>query len=306
MSETRVLPVPEGIVGERADAGLSRMLGISRTKAAALLDSGSVSLDGTRLRKSDRLSAGLLEVEAPDVAEPADEPAVSGGLPVVYEDGDLVVVDKPVGVAAHPSPGWTGPTVIGSLAGAGVTLSALGPAERKGVVHRLDVGTSGLMVVAKSDEAYRGLKKAFKSREVEKVYHALAQGHLDPTEGTIDAPIGRHPTADHRFAVTTEGRDSVTHYSVIEMMPAASLLEVVLETGRTHQIRVHFSALRHPLVGDLTYGADPALAASLGLTRQWLHARRLAFAHPISGRRVESESPYPDDLAHALNTLRGG
>jgi len=306
VSETRVLPVPEGIVGERADAGLSRMLGISRTKAAALLDSGSVSLDGTRLRKSDRLSAGLLEVEAPDVAEPADEPAVSGGLPVVYEDGDLVVVDKPVGVAAHPSPGWTGPTVIGSLAGAGVTLSALGPAERKGVVHRLDVGTSGLMVVAKSDEAYRGLKKAFKSREVEKVYHALAQGHLDPTEGTIDAPIGRHPTADHRFAVTTEGRDSVTHYSVIEMMPAASLLEVVLETGRTHQIRVHFSALRHPLVGDLTYGADPALAASLGLTRQWLHARRLAFAHPISGRRVESESPYPDDLAHALNTLRGG
>jgi 23S rRNA pseudouridine1911/1915/1917 synthase len=306
VSEARVLPVPEGIVGERADAGLARMLGISRTKAAALLDSGSVALDGTRLRKSDRFSAGLLEVEAPDVVEPADEPVVPGGLPVVYEDGDLVVVDKPVGVAAHPSPGWTGPTVIGSLAGAGVTLSALGPAERKGVVHRLDVGTSGLMVVAKSDEAYRGLKKAFKSREVEKVYHALAQGHLDPTEGTIDAPIGRHPTADHRFAVTTDGRDSVTHYSVVEMMPAASLLEVVLETGRTHQIRVHFSALRHPLVGDLTYGADPALAASLGLTRQWLHARRLAFAHPVSGRRVESESPYPDDLAHALNTLREG
>lgn len=306
MTEARVIPVPEGIVGERADVGLARLLGISRSKAAALLDSGHVELDGTRLRKSDRFSTGLLEVESSDVVGSADEPAIPGGLPIVYEDGDLIVVDKPVGVAAHPSPGWTGSTVVGALAEAGVTLSALGAAERRGIVHRLDAGTSGLMVVAKSDEAYRGLKKAFKSREVEKIYHALAQGHLDPTEGTIDAPIGRHPTADYRFAVTAGGRASVTHYSVVEMMPAASLLEVVLETGRTHQIRVHFSALRHPLVGDLTYGADPALATSLGLTRQWLHARRLAFAHPGSGRRVEYESPYPDDLARALNALRTG
>jgi 23S rRNA pseudouridine1911/1915/1917 synthase len=306
VTEARVIPVPEGIVGERADVGLARLLGISRSKAAALLDSGHVELDGTRLHKSDRFSTGLLEVESSDVVGSADEPAIPGGLPIVYEDGDLIVVDKPVGVAAHPSPGWTGSTVVGALAEAGMTLSALGAAERRGIVHRLDAGTSGLMVVAKSDEAYRGLKKAFKSREVEKIYHALAQGHLDPTEGTIDAPIGRHPTADYRFAVTTGGRASVTHYSVVEMMPAASLLEVVLETGRTHQIRVHFSALRHPLVGDLTYGADPALATSLGLTRQWLHARRLAFAHPGSGRRVEYESPYPDDLARALNALRTG
>lgn len=299
------MPVPEGLVGERADAAMSRLLGVSRTKAAELLEAGAARLDDVVLSKSDRVTTGFLEVDIPDAVERAAEPTLPGGLTIVYDDADLVIIDKPVGVAAHASPGWTGPTVVGTLAAQGVTLASSGAAERQGIVHRLDVGTSGLMVVAKSDDAYRGLKRAFKEREVDKIYHALAQGHLDPTSGTVDAPIGRHPTSDYKFAVTTDGRPSVTHYEVLEMMQAASLVEIHLETGRTHQIRVHMSALRHPLVGDITYGADPVLAARLGLLRQWLHAARLGFDHPVTGRRVSAQSDYPDDLNHALSVLKG-
>ena len=301
----RRIVVPEGLLGMRADVAIARVLGLSRTTAAAVLDGGGADLDGQILRKSDLLSDGLLTVVLPSTDEVRVEPALQGGLPMVFEDDDIAVVDKPVGVAAHASPGWAGPTVVGALASAGVTLADSGPAERQGIVHRLDVGTSGLMVVAKSNAAYSGLKRAFHDREVDKTYHALAQGHLDPTEGTVDAPIGRHPTSDYKFAVTSDGRHSVTHYSVLEMMPAASLLEIHLETGRTHQIRVHMTALHHPLVGDLTYGADPALARRAGLTRQWLHAVRLSFDHPVSGARIEFESPYPLDLTRALEALRG-
>lgn len=304
MADTRYLPVPDALVGERVDAGLARMLGLSRTKSAELLAAGAVALDGRTLGKSDRLSDGVLAVDIPDEREPVAEPDVPGGLVLVHEDDDLAVVDKPVGVAAHPSPGWTGPTVVGALATAGVQLAQYGPAERQGIVHRLDVGTSGLMVVAKSDVAYTVLKRAFKEREVEKVYHAVAQGHMDPTEGTIDAPIGRHPTADYRFAVVQGGKPSITHYSVLEMFPAASLVEVHLETGRTHQIRVHMAAMRHPLAGDLTYGADPSLAQRLGLARQWLHAHELAFEHPTRGDELRVTSAYPADLAAALDILQ--
>jgi 23S rRNA pseudouridine1911/1915/1917 synthase len=226
------------------------------------------------------------------------------GLTVVYSDEDIVVVDKPVGVAAHPSPGWTGPTVVGGLAAMGHTVATSGAAERQGVVHRLDVGTTGLMVVTKSELAYRVLKRAFKEREVDKRYHAVVQGHLDPLRGTVDAPIDRHPTADYRYAVMSGGKPSVTHYDTLEAFRAASLVDVRLETGRTHQIRVHFAALRHPCVGDLTYGADPTLSARLGLDRQWLHARGLAFLHPRTNEPVSFVSDYPDDLAHALDVLR--
>jgi len=162
------------------------------------------------------------------------------------------------------------------------------------------------MVVAKSERAYTVLKRAFKERTVDKVYHSVVQGHPEPTTGTIDAPVGRHPGADYKFAVVASGKPSVTHYEVLEMFPAASLVEVHLETGRTHQIRVHFSALRHPCVGDLTYGADPTLARRTGLTRQWLHAMRLGFDHPATGQRLEIASEYPDDLAHALEVLSSG
>ncbi len=171
-------------------------------------------------------------------------------------------------------------------------------------MHRLDVGTSGLMVVAKSDRAYTALKQAFKERTVDKTYHALVQGQLDPLRGTVDAPIARHPRHDHRWAVVAGGRDSVTHYETLEAHRWASLLEIHLETGRTHQIRVHMSALHHPCVGDLTYGADPVLAERLGLTRQWLHAVRLGFEHPGTGQPVTYASDYPDDLAHALRVVQ--
>jgi 23S rRNA pseudouridine1911/1915/1917 synthase len=213
------------------------------------------------------------------------------------------VIDKPVGCAAHPSPGWEGPTVVGALTAAGYTISTSGPAERAGIVHRLDVGTSGLMVVAKTDQAYSFLKDAFKSRTVEKIYHALIQGHMDPSTGTIDAPIDRHPKEDHRFAVVANGKESITHYEVIEFYRGVSLVKVELETGRTHQIRVHFSALRHPLVGDLTYGADPVLAASLSMTRPWLHAMQLELTHPVTAERLTFNAPYPADLTNALALL---
>ena len=308
MSEVRALPVPEGLEGERVDAGLARLFGFSRTRAAEFAAEGRVTLDGARAGKSDRLHEGQwLEVELPEpaAAAVAAPPQAVPGLRVIHDDDDVVVVDKPVGVAAHPSPGWTGTTVVQGLAAAGYRVSTSGAAERQGIVHRLDVGTSGVMVVAKSEPAYSALKHAFRERTVDKVYHAVAQGHLDPLRGTIDAPIDRHPVHDYRWAVVAGGKESVTHYDTIEAFPAASLLEVHLETGRTHQIRVHLSALRHPCVGDLTYGADPTLAAKLGLQRQWLHAVRLSFEHPSTGQRVTFESPYPPDLAHALDVLRG-
>jgi 23S rRNA pseudouridine1911/1915/1917 synthase len=307
MTDQRSLPVPDGLAGERVDVALTRLFGLSRSKAAELVAEGAVQLDGATPSKSDRVHAGSwIEVALPDPprvasvhAEPVD------GLVVVHEDDDLVVVDKPVGVAAHPSPGWTGPTVLAGLAAAGVRVATSGAAERQGIVHRLDVGTSGLMVVAKSELAYTVLKRAFKERTVDKTYHALVQGHPDPSRGTIDAPVGRHPVHDYRWAVVAGGKDSVTHYETLEAFAAASLLEVHLETGRTHQIRVHFSALRHPCVGDLTYGADPTLSARLGLQRQWLHAVRLAFTHPVTRQPVTFESTYPADLAHALDVIRG-
>jgi 23S rRNA pseudouridine1911/1915/1917 synthase len=266
-----------------------------------------VLLDGRTAGKSDKLTAGAwLEVTIPDPEREDGGPAPAievPGMVIIHEDDDVVVVDKPVGVAAHPSPGWTGPTVIGGLAAAGVRVSTSGAAERQGVVHRLDVGTTGVMVVAKSEHAYTVLKRAFKERTVDKGYHALVQGHPDPSSGTIDAPIDRHPKHDYKFAVVAGGRPSVTHYQTIEAFRAASLVDIKLETGRTHQIRVHFSALKHPCVGDLAYGADPTLAKRLGVTRQWLHARRLGFDHPADGRWVEFTSEYPEDLQKALDRL---
>ena len=305
-SETRSLPVPEGLSGERLDSGLARLLGLSRTRAAQLADTGQVQVDGQEASKSDRLSAGAwLEVTLPALQQPTEVPAERvDDLRVIYEDDELIVVDKPVGVAAHPSPGWDGPTVVGHLRASGATVTTSGAAERQGIVHRLDVGTSGLMVVAKSERAYSALKRAFKERTVTKTYHALVQGHPDPSRGTIDAPIGRHPKHDWRWAVTADGKPSVTHYDTLEAHRFASLLEVGLETGRTHQIRVHMSATKHPCLGDLTYGADPALAARVGLQRQWLHAVQLGFAHPATGAPVSYESPYPDDLAAALEVIR--
>lgn len=303
--ESRSLFVPEGLAGERVDAGLAKLFGFSRTFAAEIAETGGVQLDGRAAGKSDRLSSGgWLEVTWRSKAEPSIVPVVVEDLRIVYDDEDIVVVDKPPGVAAHPSMGWEGPTVLGALAGAGFRIATSGAAERAGIVHRLDVGTSGLMVVAKTETAYTALKRAFHDREVSKIYHAVVQGHPDPLAGTIDAPIGRHPGASWKFAITSDGKPSVTHYETLEAFPSAALLEIELETGRTHQIRVHMAAQRHPCVGDTMYGADPTITARLGLTRQWLHAKRLGFQHPATRQYVQFESPYPADLQHALEVLR--
>ena len=306
-TDSRLVTIPSGLCGERVDVAIARMFGVSRTAAADLVSSGQVLLDGAEPAKSERVLEGSrLEVTLPGPAEPVTVVAASvAGLEVVYVDHDLVVVDKPVGVAAHPSVGWSGPTVLGHLAAAGYRLSTSGVPERQGIVSRLDVGTSGLMVVARSEVAYSRLKRAFRERRVDKTYHALVQGHPDPLSGTIDAPIYRHPKHDYKYAVGEGGRPSVTHYETLEAHRFASLLEITLETGRTHQIRVHLSALHHPCVGDLTYGADPVLAARVGLRRQWLHAYGLAFEHPTTNERVSFAAPYPDDLVHALEVIRG-
>lgn len=299
--------VPDALAGERVDAAASRVSGYSRSRIETFIDAGQLLLGGSAVSKgSQRVTGGeLLEL----VEEAAPQPVtaeLADGVRIVYEDADLVVVDKPVGVAAHPSLGWEGPSITQHLAAAGVAVTTSGAAERQGVVQRLDVGTSGLMVVAKSEVAYSVLKQAFRDRTVDKTYHALVQGHPDPFAGTIEAPIARHPGADWKMAVIEGGRHSVTHYETLEAHRAATLLEIHLETGRTHQIRVHMSAIGHPCVGDPLYGSDPTLAQRLGLVRQWLHAVELGFIHPTTGEYVKFSSPYPDDLALALEQIRGG
>jgi 23S rRNA pseudouridine1911/1915/1917 synthase len=303
--ELRTLSVPEGVAGERIDSALTRVLGLSRTAVVKLLEDGDITTGGKAMPKSDRVTAGqVIDVlmPAPINTDPIPLTPLEG-LTIVYDDQDIVVIDKPIGCAAHPSPGWTGPTVVGALMAAGYTISTSGPAERQGIVHRLDVGTSGLMIVAKSDKAFHVLKDAFRNRTVDKIYHAMVQGHMDPTAGTIDAPIDRHPKEDHRFAVVATGKESITHYEVIEFYRGVSMVKIELETGRTHQIRVHFSALHHPLVGDTTYGADPVLAKSLQMSRPWLHAAELRFAHPVTGEALNFHAPYPADLTRSLALL---
>jgi 23S rRNA pseudouridine1911/1915/1917 synthase len=303
--EVRSLSIPDGLNGERIDAALSRLLGLSRNVIVGLIDAQEVSKDGKPVAKSFKVSAAdQIEITMPAAKGEAKLTATPiDGLDVVYDDEYVIVINKPVGIAAHPSPGWQGATVVGAIFAAGYQLATSGAAERQGVVHRLDVGTSGLMVVAKNEIAYSSLKDQFRNRTVSKIYHALVQGHMDPTTGTIDAPIDRHPREDYRFAVVANGKPSITHYKTLEVFPAVSLMEIELETGRTHQIRVHFSALHHPLVGDLTYGADPSLAQRLSISRPWLHAKDLAFNHPATGERISFTADYPADLTRSLSLL---
>ncbi len=301
-----VFLIPDTLAGERVDAAAARVTGYSRSRIEDLIDEGAVLLGGLPVVKgSARVVGGeLLEVTAEPRRTVAVSPVLADGVRIVYEDRDIVVVDKPVGVAAHPSLGWSGPSVVEHLAAAGVGIATSGVAERQGIVQRLDVGTSGLMVVAKSEVAYSVLKQAFRDRTVDKTYHALVQGHPDPFDGTIEAPIGRHPGSDWKMAIVDGGRHSVTHYETLEAHRAATLLRIHLETGRTHQIRVHMAAIGHPCVGDPLYGGDPVLARHLGLERQWLHAVELGFTHPSKGEWVSFSSDYPKDLAEALETLR--
>ena len=302
-----VFLVPDTLAGERIDLVASRVTGYSRSRMAELIASGSVLLDGEIVTRASRLVAAgaMLELAAdPRPTHVVAMPRLADGLSVVHEDRDIVVVDKPAGVAAHPSLGWEGPSVTEHLAAAGIAIATSGAPERQGVVSRLDVGTSGLMVLARSERAYSVLKQAFRNKTVDKTYQALVQGHPDPFTGTIDAPIGRHPGHEWKMAIVDGGRESITHYETLEAHRAATLVEVRLETGRTHQIRVHFAAIGHPCCGDPLYGSDPALARRLGIDRQWLHATRLAFEHPVEGSHVEFESELPRDLEHALNEVR--
>ena len=302
LTSARDYQVPDGLAGERADVGIARLLGLSRSQAAEILEAGSVRSNQKVLNKSDRLELDAwLEIEMPKPKAPPQIVAeFIDDLKVIYQDTDIVVVDKPAGVAAHPSVGWDGPSVGGALLALGIEMSTSGVAERQGIVSRLDVGTSGLMVLTKTEIAYSRMKQAFRDRSVDKTYRALVQGHPDPFSGTIDAPIGRHQKHEYKFAVDQDGKPSVTHYETLEAFRAATLVDIKLETGRTHQIRVHFSAFKHPLVGDSLYGCDSALAAKLSLDRQWLHATKLCFLHPTSGEYVTFESEYPADLAAAL------
>jgi 23S rRNA pseudouridine1911/1915/1917 synthase len=298
--------IDASLSGERVDTALARLLGISRSVAAELCERGDAQVSNKVLSKSDRVNlADILMVKPPVAAEPLRviETPVDELL-VIYQDEDIVVVDKPAGVVAHPTVGFNGPTVAGALLARGIQLSTSGAQERQGIVQRLDVGTSGLMMLAKSELAYSRLKQAFRDRAVNKIYHAIIQGQPDPSEGTLDAPIGRHPKAEFKFAIVEGGKPSVTHYKTLELFPASTLCEVNLETGRTHQIRVHFSAFKHPLLGDTMYGADPKLAKSLGITRQWLHAKELGFTHPITDKQIRLVSEYPADLAVVLERLR--
>jgi len=215
--EVRFVSIPEGLHQERVDAALSRLLGLSRSTVVTLIENNEVTRKGKALTKSDRVNTDdYLEITMPAIlGEPQLTATPIDNFKVVYDDSDVIVIDKPAGVAAHPSPGWRGATVIGGVIAAGYQVSTSGAAERQGVVHRLDVGTTGLMVIAKNENSYSNLKQQFRDRTVTKVYHALVQGHMDPTEGTIDAPIDRHPREDYRFAVVSDGKPSITHYKAL-------------------------------------------------------------------------------------------
>jgi 23S rRNA pseudouridine1911/1915/1917 synthase len=306
VTQEKLVQVTEGLDGTRADAGVAKLLGMSRSSVAAIIEQGLVQQNDLVIGKSDSLVADAwLRITLPKPKAPLELVAQNvEGLKVVYQDHDIVVVDKPAGVAAHPSVGWDGPSVGGALLALGIEMSTSGVAERQGIVSRLDVGTSGLMVLTKTEIAYSRMKQAFRDRVVDKTYHSLVQGHPDPSAGTIDTPIARHLKHEYKFAVSLDGKPSVTHYKTLEAFASASLLEIELETGRTHQIRVHFSAFKHPLVGDSLYGCDSKLALRLGMERQWLHAMKLGFIHPTKGEYVSFESSYSQDLTHALEVLR--
>jgi 23S rRNA pseudouridine1911/1915/1917 synthase len=295
------------VAGRRLDEVVAELAGTSRAQAARWAGDGLVEVDGRPRPKSFRLAGGERLAWSPPASPPPGGP-VAEDLPLVvrYEDDRLLVVAKPAGLVVHPGPGHPTGTLVNALLGrAGTSLSGGGgAAERPGIVHRLDKDTSGLLLVAKDDAAHLALTRDLAAHRVERRYLALVQGRLPADSGTVDAPVGRHPRDRKRMAVVGGGRRAVTHWRVLETFPAVQLAEATLETGRTHQVRVHLASLRHPLAGDRSYGADPTLATRLGLDRPFLHAWRLAFAHPADGHRVELTEPLPPDLQGVLDRLR--
>ena len=297
------------VAGRRLDEVVAELAGVSRARAARWAEEGLVEVDARPRPKSHRLRGGERLAWAPPAAPPPGGP-VPEDLPLAvrYEDDRLLVVAKPAGLVVHPGPGHPTGTLVNALLGRlGTRLPAGGgAADRPGIVHRLDKDTSGLLLVAKDDGAHLALSRDLAAHRVERRYLALVQGRLAAETGTVDAPVGRHPRDRRRMAVVAKGgRRAVTHWRVLETFPAVQLAEASLETGRTHQVRVHLASLRHPLVGDRTYGADPVLAARLGVARPFLHAWRLGFRHPTDGHQVELTEPLPDDLQSVLDRLRG-
>ena len=311
------LVVAAGEEGERLDVWLARRLELSRTRLQKLLADGRVTVDGEEPRKSDPTEVGQrVEVRVPEPEpshlEPEDLP-----VDIVWEDPDLLVVDKAAGMVVHPAPGHRTGTLVHALLHHVDDLSGIGGTLRPGIVHRLDKDTSGLLVVAKSDEAHRALSDALRRRHVKRLYLAATWGHLDEDRMTIDAPVGRDPANRRKMAVVEGGRRAVTRVRVRERWQAADFVAVALQTGRTHQIRVHMSHLGHPVVGDETYGAgwEKGLVSGHGgwprelarrVPRQFLHASELVFDHPRSGERMRFRSPLPDDLAEAAAWGRDG
>jgi 23S rRNA pseudouridine1911/1915/1917 synthase len=292
--------------GRRLDEVAAQAAGVSRARAARWAEEGRVLVDDRPRPKSHRLRGGERLAWTPPPPAPTGGPAAENlPLAVRYEDDRLLVVAKPAGLVVHPGPGHPTGTLVNALLGRdGTTLAARGEADRPGIVHRLDKDTSGLLLVAKDDAAHLALSRDLAAHRVERRYLALVQGRLPAPAGTVDRPVGRHPRDRKRMAVVARGgRAAVTHWRVLETFPAVQLIEATLETGRTHQVRVHLAAVRHPLVGDRTYGADPSLAARLGVTRPFLHAWRLAFDHPADGHRVELTEPLPPDLQAVLDRL---
>jgi 23S rRNA pseudouridine1911/1915/1917 synthase len=287
--------------GERLDTFIARRCPeLSRSHARRLIDEGLVSVSRRRAKPSERVTAGLSVTVTIPPPETIDLMPEAIPLTIIYQDGDIIVLDKPAGLTVHPAPGHRSGTLVNALLAACPDLRGIAGTLRPGIVHRLDKDTSGLMVVAKNDRAQRALQRQLKEREVRKTYLALVKGVPSPREGTIEAPIGRHPKNRKKMAIVADGRESTTRYRVREEIAGGkySLLEVEPVTGRTHQIRVHLSAIGHPVVGDPTYGRPSTV-----IGRQFLHAHKLAFAMPLGGRTVEFVSPLPADLREALGRL---
>jgi 23S rRNA pseudouridine1911/1915/1917 synthase len=296
-----VRAVAPGEAGRRLDALLACWQGTSRAQAQARIAAGAVRVDGGPAAQSLRVRAGQRVTVAAAAEPPA--PAAPPPVPVRYEDEHLLVVAKPAGLVVHAGAGVADGTLVDALQAMGVRLAPGPDPQRPGVVHRLDRGTSGLLLIAKTESARRGLIALLKRRAVERRYWALVDGVPDPPVATVDAPIARSQRQRTRFTVADDGRPARTSYELVEAFGRCAVLRVRLATGRTHQVRVHLSALGHPVSGDRTYGADPALAASLGLRRPALHAEHLAFDHPVSGTRIAVDEPLPADLVAARAAL---
>jgi 23S rRNA pseudouridine1911/1915/1917 synthase len=303
--EARTLSVPEGVAGERIDSALTRVLGLSRTAIVRLLEDGDITTGGRAMSKSERVTNGqVIEVLMPEPLNQDPIPLTPlAGLTVVYDDEDIVVIDKPVGCAAHPSPGWMGPTVVGALTAAGYTISTSGPAERAGIVHRLDKDTSGVMVVAKNDRAHQDLQAQIQSKTARREYLGIVRGVPKGESGVIDAAIARHKSDRKKMAVIPDGRKAITHWQIQERLGNYTLVKFDLETGRTHQIRVHSAYMGWAIAGDPVYGY-PNKETSQYLAGQALHAWRLTFTRPVSGALIENTAPIPEGFEKLLVFLR--